>query len=75
MSANQDTVIATDLDGTVIFSERAMGADRPDSARLRPVDVDGPRTYAYMTDSAAARWSALVAAGAVVPVTTRSRAQ
>jgi hypothetical protein len=66
------TIVATDLDGTVLFSERAMRLDRPPPARLRPIDVDGQRTYAYMTDSAVARWSALAAAGAVVPVTTRS---
>jgi hypothetical protein len=49
-----------------------MGAERPDPARLSPVDTDGRRTYAYMTDTAVRRWTDLVAAGAVVPATTRS---
>jgi hydroxymethylpyrimidine pyrophosphatase-like HAD family hydrolase len=66
------TVVATDLDGTVLFSARAMDLDPPRPDRLRPVDVDGERVYAYMTDSALARWSQLATAGAVVPVTTRS---
>jgi hydroxymethylpyrimidine pyrophosphatase-like HAD family hydrolase len=65
-------LVATDLDGTVLFSDRAMGAERPDPARLRPVDTDGRRTYAYMTDTAVQRWTALVATGALVPATTRS---
>lgn len=72
-SANGSRVmVATDLDGTVLFSERAMGDNRPDAGRLRPIDVDGDRTYAYMTDSAVDRWVDLATAGAVVPVTTRS---
>ncbi|MEV7229218.1 hypothetical protein AB0M79_19655 [Polymorphospora sp. NPDC051019] len=68
------TVIATDLDGTVLFSERAMaaGATRPDPADLVPVDIDGDRTYAYMTTATTTRWAELAAAGVVVPATTRS---
>jgi hydroxymethylpyrimidine pyrophosphatase-like HAD family hydrolase len=62
--------VATDLDGTVLFSERAMGADPP--ARLRAVDADGSRTYAYMTETAATAWADLAHDGALVPVTTRS---
>lgn len=68
----ETTIVATDLDGTVMFSDLAMGADRPDDARLRPVDGEGSRTYAYMTDEAAVGWSVLARAGLVVPVTTRS---
>jgi hydroxymethylpyrimidine pyrophosphatase-like HAD family hydrolase len=69
---SRPVVVVTDLDGTVMFSDRAMGADRPDDSRLRPVDTVGPRTYSYMTDTAAAHWTDLVATGAMVPVTTRS---
>ncbi|GIJ47599.1 hypothetical protein Val02_44850 [Virgisporangium aliadipatigenens] len=65
-------MVATDMDGTVIFSERAMGDDRPDLATLHPVDIDGDRIYAYMTGSAVAGWTALAEDAAVVPVTTRS---
>lgn len=68
------TIIATDLDGTVLFSERAMAAGtvRPDPADLVPIDIDGDRTYAYMTTATARRWAELTAAGVVVPATTRS---
>ena len=59
------TLVATDLDGTVIFSDRSVGADRP--ADLQPVDP-----YAYMTATAGRHWTALAQAGAVLPVTTRS---
>lgn len=69
-SGDVRALIATDLDGTVLFSERAMGADPPE--RLRAVDADGERTYAYMTETAARRWTALARDGALVPVTTRS---
>jgi hydroxymethylpyrimidine pyrophosphatase-like HAD family hydrolase len=65
-----NTIVATDLDGTVLFSERALGADPP--ARLRAVDAEGSRTYAYMTETAAMAWSHLAHGGALVPVTTRS---
>jgi hypothetical protein len=65
-------LVATDLDGTVLFSERALGLDRPDPARLRPVDVVGAQTYGYMTDAVQAHWSRLVGTGALVPATTRS---
>ena len=69
-------LVATDLDGTVLFSDRAMGDVRPDPARLTPVDVVGDgRVYAYMTDSVLAGWTALAAAGAIVPATTRSLPQ
>ena len=63
-------LVATDLDGTVLFSERAMGVPLPD--RLTPVDVVGERIYAYMTDTVVAVWTRLARAGALVPATTRS---
>jgi hypothetical protein len=68
------TVVATDLDGTVLFSERAMaaGQTRPEPADLVAVDVDAGRTFAYMTTRAAGRWTDLARAGVVVPATTRS---
>ena len=68
-------VVATDLDGTVLFSDRAMAPTRPDPARLTPVDVVGERVYGYMTDTVAAAWARLAGAGALVPATTRSVAQ
>jgi hydroxymethylpyrimidine pyrophosphatase-like HAD family hydrolase len=65
-------LVATDLDGTVLFSERAMAPTPPDPARLTPVDVVDSRVYAYMTDTVLAEWARLAAAGAIVPATTRS---
>lgn len=65
-------LVATDLDGTVLFSDRAMGDTRPPDARLTPVDVVGERTYAYMTDTVVAAWTWLAGRGVLVPATTRS---
>jgi hypothetical protein len=62
-------LIATDLDGTVIFSERALAGA---VEGLVPVDVNRGQTYAYMTRPGVARWERLVATGAVTPVTTRN---
>lgn len=68
------TVVATDLDGTVLFSEKAMshGPVRPDDADLVPIDIDGDRIYAYMTTTAVRQWTGLAGAGVIVPATTRS---
>lgn len=65
-------LVATDLDGTVLFSERAMGSSRPDPARLTQIDVVDDHVYAHMTDTVIAGWITLAGAGAVVPATTRS---
>ena len=78
--------VATDLDGTVLFSARSLailaGEDLSPSVALSPsvdpapagpeglVEIDG--VYGYMTSAAAATWSRLTEAGVVVPVTTRS---
>ncbi|GAA0804568.1 HAD family hydrolase [Spirilliplanes yamanashiensis] len=68
------TVVATDLDGTLLFSQRAMaaGSRRPPAKDLVPVDVEGGRTYAYMTTAVIRDWARLAGAGALVPATTRS---
>jgi hydroxymethylpyrimidine pyrophosphatase-like HAD family hydrolase len=63
-------LVATDLDGTVLFSERTLGDPRP--AELVPVDVVDERVYAYMTAPVIAAWTRLAALGALVPATTRS---
>jgi hypothetical protein len=67
-----NVLVATDLDGTVLFSLRAMGPRPPAPDRLTPVDVVGERVYGYMTESVAAAWATLARAGALVPATTRS---
>jgi hypothetical protein len=69
------TVIASDLDGTVVFSTRALGPVPPDPATLHVVDSEHDRAYAYMTTTGLARWAALARSGAVVPATTRSARQ
>lgn len=65
-------LVATDLDGTVLFSRRAMGDTPPHPDRLTPIDVVGGHVYAYMTDTVLAQWFRLAGAGAIVPATTRS---
>jgi hypothetical protein len=65
-------LVATDLDGTVLYSLRAMAPTPPHPDRLTPVDVVEEHVYAYMTDSVLALWARLAAAGAIVPATTRS---
>lgn len=67
------TLIASDLDGTIIFSPRAMGGTVADG--LVPVDVDKGETYAYMSPAAAESWRDLADAGSIAPVTTRTAAQ
>jgi hypothetical protein len=69
-----NTVIATDLDGTLLYSVRAMAAGgvRPRPADLVAVDGDAGRTYAYMTVGAARGWAQLARTGAIVPATTRT---
>jgi hypothetical protein len=52
-----------------------MGADHPDPALLRPVDVVGGTVYGYMTGPAVDRWVELARAGVLVPATTRSEDQ
>jgi hydroxymethylpyrimidine pyrophosphatase-like HAD family hydrolase len=66
------TIVATDLDGTVLFSEHSMGRgpDRPAATDLVEIDP-----YAYMTTTAVAHWTGLAGAGVLVPVTTRSQPQ
>lgn len=65
-------LVATDLDGTVLFSERAMGDNRPPPDRLQPIDIVDGHIYAYMTDTVVDGWTRLAEDGAVLPATTRS---
>src|SRR2546430_17484567 len=66
------TVVATDLDGTILFSARAVSRLGRTARRPLPIDVDGATVHAYMTATAAPHWSRLASAGSVVPATTRS---
>jgi hydroxymethylpyrimidine pyrophosphatase-like HAD family hydrolase len=64
-----NTLIVTDLDGTVLFSPRSLVAG---DDGLKPVDVHEGRTLASMTAAATHEWIRLVRTGALVPATTRS---
>jgi len=66
------TVVATDLDGTVLFSAQAVGRAGAGGSQSQPIDVAPAATYAYMTATAVPRWRHLAMAGVVVPATTRS---
>jgi len=75
-----DVLVATDLDGTVMFSERAAaasGIDLTDATDLDLVGVDVHKgaVYAYMTTASHQRWANLAGLGVLVPVTTRSAEQ
>lgn len=65
-------MIASDLDGTVIFSPRGAAATGSSLAGLLEVDVYKGQPCGYMTTVGAARWAELAATGSLVPVTTRS---
>jgi hypothetical protein len=60
--------VATDLDGTVLYSARAAGQG-VDATAMVAVDAAGP---GYMAPAASAGWQRLAAADVLVPVTTRS---
>ncbi|WP_432493303.1 HAD family hydrolase [Kineococcus gypseus] len=63
---------ASDLDQTLIFSERSAAAD---VAALVPVERYAGRTISWVTPQAWRLLGELVASGAFVPVTTRTREQ
>ncbi|MEV0458193.1 hypothetical protein [Catellatospora methionotrophica] len=66
-----NTIVATDLDGTVIFSPRTGG----DGADLISVDEYRGRSCGAMTAQGHRAWERLAGTGALVPVTTRTSAQ
>ncbi|WP_432509179.1 HAD family hydrolase [Kineococcus auxinigenes] len=63
---------ASDLDQTLVFSERSAGAD---VAGLVPVEEYDGRTISWVTPAAWEVLGELVASGAFVPVTTRTPEQ
>jgi hypothetical protein len=71
------TVIAIDLDRTLIYSTAALGLTMPDALAppLMVAEVYQGRPLSFMTDRAARELRALARAAVVVPTTTRSRAQ
>ncbi|WP_432488682.1 HAD family hydrolase [Kineococcus sp. SYSU DK018] len=63
---------ASDLDQTLVFSERSAGAD---VSTLVPVEEYDGRTISWVTPTAWGLLGELVASGAFVPVTTRTPEQ
>ncbi|WBB59617.1 HAD family hydrolase [Streptomyces sp. WMMC500] len=71
------TVIASDLDRTLIYSPAALALDMPDAAapRLLCVEVYEGKPLSFMTEAAAAHLAGLAGRAPFVPVTTRTREQ
>ncbi len=71
------TLIASDLDRTLIYSNAALALTMPDvqAPRLLCVEVNNGRPLSYVTERAAALMEELTAATDFVPVTTRTRDQ
>ncbi|ANW20373.1 hypothetical protein [Streptomyces clavuligerus] len=71
------TLIASDLDRTLIYSAGALRLTTPDaeSPRLLCVEVYQGRPLSYVTETAAGLLAALAAEAVLVPVTTRTREQ
>ncbi|GHJ37916.1 HAD family hydrolase [Streptomyces sp. TS71-3] len=71
------TVVASDLDRTLIYSAPALGLRMPDTEapRLLCVETYEGLPLSYMTEAAAALLEELHRTSVFVPTTTRSRAQ
>lgn len=69
-----DMMLASDLDRTLIYSPSALMLPMPDdeAPRLLCVEVYEGKPLSFMTETAAARVTALNGAGKLVPVTTRT---
>ncbi|WP_354640117.1 HAD family hydrolase [Kitasatospora camelliae] len=70
-------LVASDLDRTLIYSNRALALDMPDrlAPRLLAVEVHDGRALSFMTEQSAAMLVELAGAATLVPATTRTRAQ
>ncbi|AVH58951.1 MULTISPECIES: HAD family hydrolase [Streptomyces] len=71
------TLIASDLDRTLIYSSAALALTMPDARapRLLCVEVHESKPLSYMTETAAALLSELGDTALFVPTTTRTRKQ
>ncbi|MFF9347350.1 HAD family hydrolase [Streptomyces sp. NPDC014734] len=71
------TLVASDLDRTLIYSAAALRLRMPDAAapRLLCVEVYGNKPLSYLTETAAALLDDLARATVFVPTTTRTREQ
>ncbi|MFD5088579.1 HAD family hydrolase [Kitasatospora sp. NPDC058406] len=70
-------LVASDLDRTLIYSNRALALDVPDrlAPRLLSVEVHDGKALSFMTEQAAALLVELAQEALFVPATTRTRAQ
>ncbi|MBH1933373.1 HAD family hydrolase [Streptomyces sp. AV19] len=71
------TLLASDLDRTLIYSSAALRLAGPDAdaPRLMCVEVYEGRPLSYLTETAAGLLAELAGTGALVPATTRTVAQ
>ncbi|MFD7578262.1 HAD family hydrolase [Kitasatospora sp. NPDC059817] len=74
---NADVLVASDLDRTLVYSNRALALDVPDrlAPRLLSVEVHDGKALSFMTEQAAALLVELVRQAWFVPATTRTLAQ
>ncbi len=77
MSATPVTLVASDLDRTLIYSGAALGLTMPDAQapRLLCVEVYEGKPLSYVTEDAAALLVELGRSALFVPTTTRTREQ
>ncbi|MFD5562086.1 HAD family hydrolase [Kitasatospora griseola] len=70
-------LVASDLDRTLVYSNRALALDVPDrlAPRLLSVEVHDGKALSFMTETAAELLAELAAQTPVVPITTRTRTQ
>jgi hypothetical protein len=77
MPLHSDTVVASDLDRTLIYSAAALGLTMPDehAPRLLCVEVHEARPLSYLTETAGRLLVELADTARFVPSTTRTRKQ
>ncbi|MFD8479816.1 HAD family hydrolase [Kitasatospora sp. NPDC059673] len=70
-------LVASDLDRTLVYSNRALALDVPDrlAPRLLSVEVHDGKALSFMTETAAELLAELAEQTPVVPITTRTRTQ
>jgi hypothetical protein len=77
MTTARTTLVASDLDRTLIYSAAALGLRVPDAQapRLLCVEVYESKPLSYLTETAAGLLAELAARTVIVPTTTRTREQ
>ncbi|MGP3632031.1 HAD family hydrolase [Streptomyces sp. 24-1644] len=75
--STQVTLVASDLDRTLIYSAAALSLPMPDAEapRLLCVEIYGHKPLSYVTETAGALLEALGGSTVFVPTTTRTREQ